>query len=105
MKQTKDEIILLKMSLVGDTMDTRVNILNDATKKLSKEQRERLDTLLSEVNDLLVSSIMKTVVDDFKDLLPVDAEEALRIIEEKGKKRPPHLKVVKGQVSKNERNS
>lgn len=105
MKQTKDEIILLKMSLVGDTMDTRVNILNDATKKLSKEQRERLDTLLSEVNDLLVSSIMKTVVDDFKDLLPVDAEEALRIVEEKGKKRPPHLKVVKGQVSKDAHNN
>lgn len=105
MKQTKDEIILLKMSLTGDAMDTRVNILNDATKKLSKEQLERLDTLLSEVNDLLVSSIMATVIEDFKNVLPVDAEEALRIIEEKGKKRPPHLKVVKGQVSKNERNN
>ena len=105
MKQTKNEIILLKMSLTGDAMDTRVNILNDATKKLSKEQLERLDTLLSEVNDLLVSSIMTTVIEDFKNLLPVDAEEALRIIEEKGKKQPPHLKVVKGQVSKNEHNN
>ena len=98
-------ILLLKMSLTGDKMDTRVNILNDATKKLSKEQLERLDTLLSEVNDLLVSSIMATVIEDFKNVLPVDAEEALRIIEEKGKKRPPHLKVVKGQVSKDELNN
>lgn len=105
MKQTKDEIILLKMSLVGDEMDTRVNILNDATNKLSDEELQRLDSLLSEVNDLLVSSIMKTVVDNLGDLLPVNAQAVLKIAEAKAKKRPPHLKVVKGQVSKNERNN
>ena len=105
MKQTKDEIILLKMSLVGDATDTRVNILNDATNKLSDEELQRLDSLLSEVNDLLVSSIMKTVVDNLGDLLPVDAQDVLKIAEEKAKKRPPHLKVVKGQVSKDARNN
>lgn len=103
--KNNQEIILLTMSLTGKEMDTRVSILNDSTKYLDNNQMDRLNNLLSEVNDLLISSLMITAIENLGETIGIDIEKAIKLAEDKGKKRPPHLKVVEGKAANYERNN
>lgn len=112
MKKLQDDLILLTLSLTKDTLDTKVSILDDATKHLDDEANERLNSLLSQVNDLLISSVLMSAATNLADVLktelPPHAFDMIKDISKdkrdsvisQSKKKAPHLKVVNGKVLK-----